>query len=76
MKAISPIIKGEFDEEAEFMYQRITHIHPVSHRYEKPGEKPYIKYGCPVCESLGNRLGITPGTKNCPLCNVNLYWGN
>jgi hypothetical protein len=60
--------------EAEHAYQRITYVKPTAHHYEKQGEKPYIKYGCPVCESLGNRHQVTHGTSNCLLCNVNLTW--
>ena len=29
-------------------------VKPVEHHYEKDGEPEYIKYGCPLCESLGN----------------------
>lgn len=36
--------------------------------------KPNVKYGCPVCESLGNKHQISIGIRNCPLCNVNLLW--
>lgn len=60
--------------EAEYAYQRITYINPVEHHYEEPGEKPYIKYGCPVCEALGNLHQVTPGEENCPLCGVNFNW--
>ena len=62
--------------EAEHTYQRITYINPTEHHYEDSGEVPYIKYGCPVCESLGNIHQVTHGDKNCPLCGVNLSWEN
>lgn len=29
-------------------------VKPVEHHYEEDGEPEYIKYGCPLCESLGN----------------------
>lgn len=61
---------------AECAYQRIIYINPVEHHYEDPGEKPYIKYGCPVCEAVGNLHQVTPGEENCPLCGVNLSWVN
>lgn len=48
----------------------------MEHHYEKPGEEPYIKYGCPVCEALENRHGITKGIANCPSCGVNISWEN
>lgn len=60
--------------EAEYAYQRISYVYPVEHHYEESGEEPYIKYGCPVCEALENRHGITQGIANCPLCGVNLSW--
>lgn len=66
-------IQGEV-KEAEHCYQRIAHVRPTERHYEEPGEEPYIKYGCPVCEALGNIHQVTPGEKNCPLCSVNLSW--
>lgn len=62
--------------EAEYAYQRITYINPSKHHYEEPGEEPYIKYSCPVCEAVGNLHQVTPGEVNCPLCGVNLSWEN
>lgn len=69
--AIDGIVK-----EAEYAYQRITYVRPIEHHYEEPKEKLYIKYSCPVCEAVGNLHQVTPGERNCPLCNVNLCWGN
>jgi hypothetical protein len=60
--------------EAKYTYQRITYVKPTENHYEKVGEKPYIKYGCPVCEILNNKHQVTFGADNCPLCNVNLLW--
>lgn len=60
--------------DSKFMYKRIVKIKPVEHHYEEPGERPYIKYGCPICELFGNRLTIDKSHKNCPLCGVNLFW--
>lgn len=62
--------------ESEYAYRRFTRIKPAEHHYEEPGEKPYIKYSCPVCEAFGNLHQLTPGEKNCPLCGVNLSWEN
>lgn len=31
--------------------QRISLV-PIAHHYEAPGEPKYIKYGCPICESV------------------------
>lgn len=52
----------------------VVKIKPIAHHYEEPGEPEYIKYGCPVCESLGERFSITEGTRHCPSCGVNLLW--
>ncbi|WP_379142327.1 hypothetical protein [Paenibacillus sp. sgz500992] len=60
--------------EAKHAYQRKTFVKPTAHHYENPGEKPYIKYGCPVCELLGNKYQVSIGVSNCSLCNVNLIW--
>lgn len=67
------VIEGIVAKE-KYAYQRITKIKPIAHHYEENGEIPYIKYGCPICEALGNRFTLTNNIKNCPLCNVNLYW--
>lgn len=67
------MIEGKF-KKSKHVYKRITKVKPVEHHYENPNEKPYIKYGCPVCESLGNRFSFPQGINNCPLCNVNLLW--
>lgn len=60
--------------EAKYAYQRKTYVKPTPHHYENKGEKPYIKYGCPVCELLNNKHQLTLGSANCTLCNVNLLW--
>lgn len=49
-------------------------VFPVAHHYEEAGEEPYIKYSCPVCDSLNNKHQVHPWQQNCPLCNVNLFW--
>lgn len=67
------MIKGKVTE-AYFVYQRITYVNPVAHHYESSGEKPYIKFSCPVCDMLGNKHQVCFGQNNCPLCNVNLNW--
>lgn len=67
------MIEGKF-KKSKYVHKRITKVKPIEHHYEDPGETPYIKYGCPVCESLGNRFSFYKGVPNCPLCNVNLLW--
>lgn len=67
------MLKGKVIE-ADVTYKRITYVKPTAHHYEKTGEKPYIKYGCPVCDLLGNKHQVSTWEKNCPLCNVNLLW--
>lgn len=62
--------------EAEYAYQKTSYVYPVEHHYEEPGEEPYVKYSCPVCEAIGNLHQVTPGEKNCSLCGVNLDWVN
>lgn len=59
---------------AKYVHKNKTYIKPVEHHYEEPGEPPYIKYGCPICESLGHRFSFPRETNNCPICNVNLLW--
>lgn len=66
-------IEGKVTE-ADFAHNRYTYVRPIAHHYENEGELPYIKYGCPVCESLGNKHQLTHGEDKCPLCNVNLIW--
>lgn len=62
--------------EAEYVYQRIVYVRPLERHYEEPGETPYIKYCCPVCEALGNPHQVVLNQDNCSLCNVNLNWEN
>lgn len=60
--------------QAQHAYQRITYVKPVPHYYGQDGDKPYIKFTCPVCDTLGNFHQVTEGDKNCPQCSVNLTW--
>lgn len=62
-------------KEAEYTYQRSVSIKPKEHHYEELGEKPYIKYSCPVCEAFGNLHQVTLVIQNCPVCGIQLYWG-
>lgn len=62
--------------EAEYVYKRFVYVKPIAHHYEAQGEKPYIKYCCPVCEALDNKHQVIHGTERCPLCNVNFTWDN
>lgn len=68
--AINGVVK-----DAGAAYMRTTSVKPTEHHYEEPGEKPYIKYSCPVCESLGNLHQVNRFVQNCPVCGVQLYWG-
>ena len=68
------VIEGK-TKDAAYAYQRTTSVKPTEHHYEEPGEEPYIKYGCPVCEAVGNLHQVAHGEEKCPLCGVNLYWG-
>lgn len=56
--------------EGKCAYQRLTKVKPVLHYY---GDD-YTKYGCPICEALGNKHQITYGSVQCSQCNVNLSW--
>lgn len=60
-------------------------VKPIEHHYEQPGDKPYIKYGCPICENLLDcqceetgeylkKFSFAKTTQNCPCCNINLIW--
>lgn len=49
-----PTVISRRVSETEFVYQRIVYVRPLERHYEEPGETPYIKYCCPVCEALGN----------------------
>ena len=75
IKAQPAAIEGVVSE-SETMHRRFVRVKPIEHHYEEPGEEPYIKYGCPVCEAIGNRHSVTQGEKTCPLCGVNLSWEN
>jgi hypothetical protein len=59
---------------ANYACERTTFVKPTETHYEDVGEPPYIKYGCPVCELLGNKHQVAIGDRKCPLCNVNLLW--
>lgn len=72
---------------AEVVHKQQVRLRPVAHHYEKQGEKPYIKYGCPICEAIArdfepkdedegtfSRFSIPEGTTKCPVCGVNLAW--
>lgn len=56
------------------IHKRIVKIKPVEHRYEESGEKPYIKYGCPICETFDNKHTVIYGSKQCHLCGINFFW--
>ncbi len=57
-----------------FSYEKIVKLRPVEEHYEQPGEKPYIKYSCPLCNMCGVMHRVHPGDTRCPICGVNLLW--
>lgn len=60
--------------EARVCCKRKTYVKPIIHDYSDKWHPNYFKYSCPVCDSLGNPHQVGKYEKNCPLCNVNLYW--
>lgn len=58
----------------EFIHQQKIFVKPIKHYYNAQNEPEYIKYGCPICESLGIKHQINKGDKNCFICNINLNW--
>ena len=56
--------------------KRVLRIRPIERHYEDDGEEPIIGYGCPICESLGTKHSFHKGMYNCPLCGINLEWGD
>lgn len=61
--------------DAKVAHKRKVKVNPIAHHYEKPGEQPYIKYNCPVCDAVGNKhISVPHGTSHCPLCGVALNW--
>lgn len=61
-------------KDSNVAYKRKVSVNPVPHHYEETGEKPYIKYTCPVCDTVGNKAQVLRGTSNCLLCGVSLNW--
>lgn len=60
--------------ESRICCNRKTYVKPTVHDYSDKYHPNYFKYSCPVCDSLGNEHQVIKYEKNCPLCNVNLYW--
>lgn len=67
------MITGVIKDEKK-AYKRLVSVNPVAHHYEEDRQRPYIKFGCPVCEAVGNRVQVTPGLGSCMLCGVSLNW--
>ena len=67
-------MKWIIENENGLSFEKTVKLYPVEHHYEKPGEKPYIKYGCPVCEMCGLELQVHQSDTHCPTCGVNLLW--
>lgn len=57
------------------IYKVVVKLRPVAHHYEKPGDPPYVKYSCPVCEMIGLKHQVFSCDAKCPNCGVNLLWG-
>lgn len=36
------------------VHKRTVAVTPIVHSYHAPGETPYQKFNCPVCNALGN----------------------
>lgn len=66
-------ISGVYAKGKKF-YQDRVFVYPVAHHYEEEDESPYIKFNCPVCETLGARHSLSDGVDSCPICGVNLAW--
>lgn len=50
-------------------------VRVIERHYENKGDvNQYIKYVCPVCEEVGLPHQLEHSIKQCPICNVNLYW--
>lgn len=45
---------------AKVVYKQKVAVRPNAHHYEQKGEKPYIKYSCPICEQLAKKAGEKP----------------
>lgn len=59
---------------ADKMGQKFVYVYPWMHSYNEDKGKVCETFICPVCEIVGNRHFFIKGTKNCPLCGVNLGW--
>lgn len=56
-------------------YKRRVTVTPIVHSYHEPGETPYEKFTCPVCNAVGNaKIAIPQDIEQCPLCGVSLNW--
>lgn len=67
-------MNGIIENETELSYKAVVRLYPVEHHYERPGETPYVKYGCQVCEAVGLKHQVHPVDTRCPNCGVNLLW--
>lgn len=60
---------------ARTVHRRIVKVNPVEKLYSEADEPKYVKYGCPVCASVGNTgVSLPYGVGRCPLCGVFLNW--
>lgn len=60
--------------DAPVVHKRLVYVKPIAHHYENPGEKPYIKWSCPICEAVGNQHRVSFKDENCMLCGIHLTW--
>lgn len=67
-------IEGVVENKDEPIHKHIVMVNPIVHHYEDDGEPEYIKYGCPVCEAVGERRRVHRVESNCPICGVRLNW--
>lgn len=61
--------------DAPTAHRRKVKVNPITRAYHESHERPYIKYSCPVCDTVGNtKISVPYGTPRCPLCGVALNW--
>jgi len=67
-------IHGIIENEDGPICTNVVKVVPVARHYEDEGEPEYIKYTCPVCDSIGCKHQVLPYEDNCSICKVNLDW--
>lgn len=57
-----------------FAHTKRVYIKPIAHYYNDEGEEYYIKWGCPICNTVTTRTRVNYGDNNCFACGVNFAW--